>query len=136
MAGFRNHIILLLVLISLAARAQQSDRISNVQQIYATLEDKTASLQDLALIAPNINWEDIKAEKEEESRYAISLSSVLKNNWISLAIRDLQYENLDEDVLVVTGTAEGRNASECEYISSRFKHYWVFKNDKIIKFQE
>ncbi len=135
MAGFRKHILLLFILFTVAAKAQDGDRISNVRQIYSVLQDKNASLQDLAFTAPGVNWDEIKAGKED-SRYTINLSAVLKNKWVSLVFRDLKYELSEKDVLLVTGIAEGRGATECEYISSRFKHSWVFKNGKIIKFLE
>ena len=105
-----------------------------VKQLYEVLQNKNATSNEIAALTNSIDWDEIESVKN--SNYNITLSEIIKNEWQSILFKDLNFQVSGKNKVLVTGIVKGRKASECEYISTRFKHSWSLKNGKIIGFLE
>lgn len=129
----------LMLITVLNINSLQGQNIENqpiVQGIYDALQDKNASSRDVAVLMPGIKWAEIKDPEGVNPRHTITLSALMKQQWRSIQFADLKFSHLDKNKLVVTGIVNGRLATECEYISSPFKHHWSLKDGKILSFAE
>ncbi len=107
-----------------------------VQKIYDALQDSSTSSQDVAALIPAVKWKEIKIPEEINPRSTITLSAIMTDQWSCILFRDLKFDNIVENKIMVTGEVIGRQPSECEYISTRFRHYWSLENGEIIAFTE
>tara|TARA_R110002012_G_scaffold116491_3_gene264212 strand:- start:910 stop:1320 length:411 start_codon:yes stop_codon:yes gene_type:complete len=105
-----------------------------VKQLYEVLQNKNATSNEIAALTNSIDWDEIESVKN--SNYNITLSGIIKNEWQSILFKDLNFQVSGKNKVLVTGIVKGRKASECEYISTRFKHYWSLKDGRIIGFLE
>jgi len=115
-------------------QAQENIDQNMVKQLYEVLQNKNATSSEIAILTNSINWDEIESVKK--TNYNISLSAILKNEWESILFKNLNFQLSDENEVLVTGIVNGRKATECEYISTRFEHYWSLKDGKIIGFLE
>ncbi|PRX43151.1 hypothetical protein [Salegentibacter salegens] len=105
-----------------------------VKELYEVLQNKNATSNEIAALTNSINWDEIESVKKTNDN--ITLSAIIKNEWQSILFKNLNFQLSDKNKVLVTGIVKGRKATECEYISTRFKHYWSLKNGKIIGFLE
>lgn len=126
--------LLIVLFTSNYLRGQNNSNQVIVKQVYEVLQNKNATSNEIAALTNSINWDEIESVKK--SNYRISLSSIMENEWQSILFKNLNFELSDKNKVLVTGVVNGRKATECEYISTRFKHYWALKDGKIISFLE
>ena len=105
-----------------------------VKQLYEVLQNKNATSNEIKAITNNIDWDEIESVKR--TNYNITLNGIIENKWQNILFKNLNFDLSDKNKVLVTGIVKGRKASECEYIYTRFKHYWSLKNGKIIGFLE
>jgi len=105
-----------------------------IKQLYEVLQNKNATSNEIKAITNSIDWDEIESVKKTNDN--ITLGAIIKNKWESILFKDLNFELPDKNKVLVTGIVKGRKASECEYISTRFKHYWSLKDGEIIGFLE
>lgn len=113
--------------------AQSDERILMVKGIYTALEQGDASSRYMAALPAGIEQEQVK---EFNNRNGFNISSIIKKEWESLEFKNLQFEPEGKNIISVKGIVAGRKATECEYLSKRFRHSWVFEKGKIVKFLE
>ncbi|MCM4161320.1 hypothetical protein FHG64_06590 [Antarcticibacterium flavum] len=113
--------------------AQSDERILMVKGIYAALEEGDASSRYMAALPAGIEQEQVK---EINNNNGFSISSILKKEWESLEFKNLQFEPEGKNMIYVSGIVKGRKATECDHLSKRFRHSWVFEKGKIVKFSE
>lgn len=117
-------------------QAQNPENQLAVQKIYDFIQDKNTTTREVAALMPAIDWEKLKLPEGVDPRNTITFCALMKNQWGSILFRDLEFKQIAEDKVVVTGIVNGRQPSECEYISSRFTHNWTLRNGEIITFTE
>lgn len=138
MKTLQLYAITLLTVLFTSAHLQGQDHNDQiiVQQIYDVLQNKNSTSKEISALKAGINWSEAKSEKTVNNRHYIRFSALMKNEWESLLFQDLEFQIPEKDKVVVTGTVNGRQRTECEYISTPFKHYWSLKNGKIVGFIE
>lgn len=119
-----------------SVQGQKADNIDTVQKIYADLQKSNATSKDIKAMTPNLNWEEIKSTKDVNERYTITLAAIVKNEWRGISFKNLEYQKIEENKVLVTGTVSGRKPSECEGVTSTFQHHWTFKDGQIIQLTE
>lgn len=108
-----------------------------VEKIYDLLQDKNGALQNVIDYTPGLDWEEEELIPDGfDSKHKITLHAVLKGKWVSLLFKDFIFTPGEENLVIVTGTIEGRQHTECEYVSHPFRHLWVFKEDRLVYFWE
>jgi uncharacterized DUF497 family protein len=107
-----------------------------VKQVYEVLQNNKATSNEISAIVNGINWDEVKSEKRIKDRYNISLSAIMENEWESILFKNLKFQIPQENKVMVSGTVNGRKLTECEFISTQFKHYWSLKDGKIVHFLE
>lgn len=135
-----SHLYLLLfssaLLISNNLQGQNYEEQLLVQKIYDALQDRNTSSQDVAALVPVVKWKEIKTPEGINQRTTITFRAIMTNHWSSILFRDLKFDYIVKNKIMVTGEVTGRQPSECEYISTRFRHYWSLKNGEIVAFSE
>lgn len=116
--------------------AQDLENQALVKNIYNALQDKNKSPGEVANLMPQIDWNEISLTKGVGSKTGITLSGIMDHSWVSLEIRDLHFEHPRLREVEVTGIINGRRPTECEYISSPFRHRWRVHDGNIISFAE
>jgi len=117
-------------------QAQNNDNEILVKQVYEVLQNKNTTPNEVAALTNGINWEEVSNTKGIKSKYHISLSAIIKNEWESILFKNLSFQLPEKNKVLVTGTVKGRQTTECEFIATQFKHSWSLKNGKIIGFLE
>ncbi len=107
-----------------------------VKQIYDVLQNKNATSNEISAITNEINWNEVESTKRVNNKYSISFNGIMKNEWESILFKNLKFQIPEDDKVLVTGTVNGRKSTECEFISTQFKHYWSLKDGKIVHFLE
>ncbi|MCY2688437.1 hypothetical protein [Salinimicrobium sp. TH3] len=120
---------------SLNLRGQVIENHTVVKQVYEMLQDRNTTSQDVAAISPRINWNLFENQPGINSRYNISLSSIMQNEWGSLQFDDLNFKTVENEVFV-TGVVKGRRPLDCEFITTRFIHHWSLNAGEIAGFTE
>ncbi|MHA6280087.1 hypothetical protein ACXYMT_07885 [Salinimicrobium sp. CAU 1759] len=115
---------------------QERSNHSLIKEIYEILQEKSTTLKDFESLTSNIDWEEIVLTEGMDAWNHISLSSLLRNEWMSIVIKDLQFHTADENSILVTGFVHGRQPTECEFISYSFEHYWLLEDERITGFKE
>ena len=109
----------------------------SVKKIYDVLQEKKATFKDFETLTPEINWDELVLPEEMNTRNQISLGSIMRNEWMSIGFKDLHFQTSEKNSILVTGIVNGRQPSECEFISYYFKHHWILDDDdRIIGFRE
>ena len=119
--------------------APVEDKMKNfalIQEIYDLLQDESAGPQDVIVLAPFLDWEEELIPNGFDSRHKLTLHAVMNGKWTNLSLKDFNFAPGKEEMIVVTGTIEGRQPSECEYLSHLFRHFWVFDEDRLVYFWE
>ncbi|SKB62268.1 hypothetical protein SAMN05660776_2179 [Salegentibacter holothuriorum] len=96
---------------------------------------KDATSAEVSLLTESINWDEILSVKKANND-SIFLSAIINMEWQSISFKDLKFQSSEKNEVLVTGIVKGHKSSECEYISTRFKHYWSLKDGEIISFTE
>ncbi|MDT0686009.1 hypothetical protein [Autumnicola psychrophila] len=105
-----------------------------VKQVYEVLQNKNVTSNEIAALTNHKNWDEI--EDTKSTNHSISLRAIIKNEWQSILFKNLSFQLSDNNKIIVTGIVNGRKSTECEYVSTRFKHYWSLKDGKVIGFLE
>lgn len=119
-----------------SVQGQKAKNSDAVQNIYAALQKSNATSKDIKAWAPNLNWEEVKSTKDVNERYTIKLSAIVKNEWRGVSFKNLEYREIEENKVLVTGTVSGRQPTECEGVTTIFQHLWTFKGGQIINLIE
>lgn len=135
---YHLHIILFLTAVfsSLNLSGQNLENQIIVKSLYDALQKNSKSYQEVGVLMPGINWKEIKVPEGVDIKNTITLVEMMKNNWGSILFKDLEFNSNGKNKIIVTGIVNGRRPTECEYISSRFKHNWSLNEGKIIDFSE
>ncbi|WP_324719557.1 hypothetical protein [Salinimicrobium sp. HB62] len=120
----------------LQTEVQQRGIYNQINEIYEMLQERNYTLKDVQSLTPEINWDQILLPEGMTSRNHISLSGMLRNEWMSIVIKNLQFWTGDKKSVRVTGIINGRQPSECEFISYNFEHHWVLEDERIVGFRE
>ncbi|MBZ9728653.1 hypothetical protein LB467_03055 [Salegentibacter sp. JZCK2] len=108
-----------------------------VKAVYDLLQNKNANSNEISALTNGINWDEIGGSKKGiNSKYSISFNAIMKNEWENILFKNLNFKIPEDDKVLVTGTVNGRQSTECEFISTQFKHYWSLKDGKIVHFLE
>ncbi|MDT0646311.1 hypothetical protein RM545_06380 [Zunongwangia sp. F260] len=105
-----------------------------VKQVYEVLQNKNVTSNEIAALTNHKNWD--KIEDTKSTNHSISLRAIIKNEWQSILFKNLSFQLSGNNKIIVTGIVNGRKSTECEYVSTRFKHYWSLKDGKVIGFLE
>lgn len=137
MDTLQRHAILLVmaVCISSILQGQNTHNREVIKHLYDVLQNNKAG-SDTAVLIPGITWEDVKQPGEAEERSSIRFGAIMKNLWGSILFKDLDFQDTGKNRVLVTGVVYGRQPTECEFISTRFKHSWDLKDGKIVRFKE
>lgn len=107
-----------------------------VQDIYDYLQDKNSTSRDIARLTGKIKWDDEIHRKNLPKNNGINFIAVLNNEYGRVLFDRLSFKEVERDKVVVTGIMSGRQATECEYISTNFQHKWSLAQGQIIGFSE
>lgn len=113
----------------------QTDRknVAIVQDIYNAIEHESTSTIKADLVANIEGWNE---DSEAFDRYTITLSSILQNQWQQLTVESLHVKEMYGGLVIAKGKFIGRQATECDFVTSTFHHVWSVKDGKIIDFKE
>lgn len=128
--------MLSLLITTLTLQAQESVNRKTVAQLYETLQTRGHGLNDVAALTRRINWKEAGASGAGDHQNMISFPAVMENRWGGLEFRDLVFEEVTKDEIHVSGTVSGRQHTECEFITSKFKHSWSLRDGEIVEFLE
>lgn len=133
----RYSILLVAVLFtSTILQGQNTNNQKMIKNVYDVLQNSKARSNDITVLIPGIKWEDVKNSREVNERSSITLGAIMKNEWGSILFEDLNFKDAEKSKVIVTGVLKGRQPTECEFISTRFKHSWDLKDGKIVSFKE
>ncbi len=119
-----------------SVQGQKAKNIDAVQNIYDALQKSNATSKDIKAWTPILNWEEVKSTKDVNERYTITLSAIMKNEWRGVSFKNLEYREIEDNKVLVTGTVSGRQPTECEGVTTTFQHLWTFKDGQIIHLNE
>lgn len=121
----------------------QTDKknVALVNGIYDAIENNnTPSL--IANWVPDMKWYQSTNHFNDNEPYASDnkvlndIYALLENEWENIIFKNMNIQEIEENVVLVTGTLTGRKAKESAIISSEFHHLWWIKDGKVIKFLE
>ena len=118
------------------SNAQNTNNQLIVQEIYDYLQDKNSTSRDIARLTGKIKWDDEIHRKNLPKNNGINFIAVLNNEYGRVLFARLSFKEVERDKVVVTGIMSGRQATECEYISTSFQHKWSLTQGEIIGFSE
>lgn len=118
----------------LPAQSTQNN-VASVKGIYDAVQNKDTS-KLMVELAPKIKGFDTNVASEAIDRYHITLPAILQNHWEQITVINLQIEEMDEDVVIAKGELMGRQATDCDIVTTRFQHIWSLKGGKVIEFKE
>lgn len=138
MKTWRSYLILLAAafLCSTGINGQTNKNQLIIQQVYELLQHKDANPKDIDVLTSAINWEELRDSRKANKKDHITFSAVMKNEWGRVLFDRLSFQEIEKDKVQVTGIIKGRQPTECEFISTRFKHFWSLKDGKIVRFSE
>ncbi len=119
-----------------SVQGQKASNPERVKNIYDALQNNNTTSTDIKALTPFLNWEEVKSTKDVNERYTITLSSIMKNEWRGVSFKHLEYREIEENKVLVTGTVSGRQPTECEGVTTAFEHIWTFKDNRIIHLTE
>ncbi|MFN4763173.1 hypothetical protein ACKGJN_08640 [Gillisia sp. Q332] len=133
----RYSILLITVLFtSTILQGQNTNNQEMIKNLYDILQNSKASSNDITVLIPGIKWEDVKYSREDNERSSITLDAIMKKEWGSIVFEKLDIRDTEKNEVIVTGIVNGRQPTECEFTSTRFKHSWDLKDGKIVSFKE
>lgn len=128
--------LILLVTVMFTSNILQGQNANNqeiVKNVYDVLQNSKNDITDLI---PGIKWKDVSTSEEVDERYTIKFGAIIKNEWGSILFEDLNFQETEKNRVIVTGLVHGRKPTECEFISTRFKHSWDLKDGEIFSVKE
>jgi ketosteroid isomerase-like protein len=112
-----------------------------INGIYDAIENKdTPTL--IANWVPDMKWYQSTNHFNETEPYASDNKvlndayALMENEWENVIFKNMNIQEIEENVVLVTGTLTGRKSKESAIISSEFHHLWWLKDGKVIKFLE
>lgn len=120
--------ILVIVLITPFLHAQNSKNQKMVRDIYMQWNTEGSSNSDQLTSIIKLNNDNVG------DRYSITLYAIVQNEWVQVVFDKIQLQEVEKDNIEVTGKVTGRQPTECEIVSTKFKHVWTVKDGQIIKF--
>lgn len=117
-------------------QGQNNNNQEIIKNIYDVVQNHSKTSNDLAALTPGIKWDEVINPKEMNDRDNITFPAVMQNQWGHVLFNKIIFQEVEQDKVLVTGTVNGRQPSECEFVSTRFKHYWTIKDGQVIKFLE
>lgn len=110
-----------------------------INSIYDAIEHKnTPSV--IANWVPDMKWYQSINHFNETEPYASDnkvlndIYLLLENEWENISFKNMNVQETEEHVILVTGTLTGRKSKETKTISTVFHHQWWMKDGKVIKF--
>lgn len=125
-------------------QTQAQTRESNVviiNGVYDALQNNNAP----SLIAnwvPDMKWYKSSNNFNENEPYSSDnhfinkIYVLLENEWEHIIFKNMNVQEIEMNVVLVTGTLTGRKAKENEVVSLEFQHLWWLKDGKVVKFLE
>lgn len=138
MEKFRTYFILILIVLftTYSLQAQSDEDRKTIEHLYDLLQTRGTTSNDIAALTPNIMWKEARPPKAVKDRYKISFYGIMKNEWVSLLFKELNFTEPRKNEILVTGIVSGRQPTECDLVTSNFQHSWVVQNGEIIGFSE
>lgn len=118
--------VLVIVLITPVLQAQNRKNQKAVRDIYMQLQTGNSSA---------INQLKLNNDTTGD-RYTITLYAILRHEWTGVYFDKIQLQEVGKDKIEVTGKVTGRQPTECEIVSTNFKHMWTLRDGQIIKFDD
>lgn len=112
-----------------------------VNGIYEAIENNNAPTL-IANWVPDMKWYQSTNNFNKNEPYASDgkvlkeIYMLLENEWENIIFKNINIQEIEENVVLVTGTLTGRKAKESETIASEFHHLWWLKDGKVVKFLE
>ncbi len=131
-----NAMVFVIILITNTMHCQEKNDVEVLKNIYKVLQIPSTSSKDIVSLTPEINWNEKFSSEKEIDRYVIGFGGIMKNKWHSLEFTDLLFHRDGNNKVMVSGTVSGKQPTECEFRSNRFKHSWTIQNGKLIDFSE
>lgn len=112
-----------------------------INGIYDAIEnDNAPSL--IANWVPDMKWYQSSNNFNENEPYASDnevlneIYVLLENEWENIIFKNMNIREIEENVVLVTGTLTGRKAKETKIVLSEFRHLWWLNDGKVVKFLE
>jgi hypothetical protein len=128
--------LLTVLLCSNYLQGQKQNNQLVIKQVYDVLQNKNTNSNKISALTKGIHWDEVRSTKEFNNKYRISFSAIMKNEWENILFKNLDFQVPEKNKVLVTGTVNGRQSTECEFISTQFKHYWSLKDGEIVHFLE
>jgi len=119
-----------------SVQGQKGNTVEVVKNIYEILQKSSTTSKEILALTPSIKWDEVNIAKNMNDRYTITLFAILKNEWRGVSFQNLVYHEREENKILVTGTTTGRQPTECEAVTTEFKHIWTLKDGEIINLIE
>ena len=124
------------------AQAQtNSDNEKIITRIYEALENNNIP-SIIAQWVPDMKWYKSDNTFNENEPYRSDneilneICDVLQSHWENITFSNMEIQEIDQNVVLATGTITGRKNKELEVVSSDIHHLWWLKDGKVIKFLE
>lgn len=127
--------------ISQAHSQATSNNVAVVNRIYEALENNNTPTL-IAQWVPDMKWyksTNTFNSNEPYDSYNEILNEIcdfFQNQWENLTFSKMNIQEIEQDVVLVTGTITGRKNKETKVTSSEIHHLWWLKDGKVVKFLE
>ncbi len=137
-----NWLISIVVCVVFQTHAQEAKHnVVIINRIYSAIENND-SPSLIANWSPDMKWYQSTDNFNETERYASDskvlkeIYTLLENEWQNIIFKNINIQEIEENVVLVTGILQGRKSKETKTISSEFHHLWWLKDGKVVKFLE
>lgn len=124
----------LCLVVNLQAQSTQN-KMADVKRIYEAVKNYDTSTLTAELVT-KMKEQKTELAVEATDRYHISLLAILENRWGKVNLNNLKILELEENKVLATGEFIGRQTTECEFITTNFRHVWSIQDGNIINFKE
>ncbi|MEX0997339.1 MAG: hypothetical protein WDZ45_09855 [Flavobacteriaceae bacterium] len=124
------------LLFSTGVQGQMNEKLSVVKNIYEVIQKNSTTSEEIKALTSNIQREKLTNTNKVNERYTITLLAILKNEWRGISFQKLEFQEIERNKIMVSGTVSGRQPTECEGVTTAFQHLWTLKDGEIINFNE
>lgn len=143
MTTLKTPFLTILVILFLTFKLYSQSSMENtevIRTIYDAIENNN-SPSIVATLSKDMNWYSTNKSGDQESntqenKLTPDIISQLQNEWYHFSFNNLNFEEIEKNVVLVTGEISGRQFGECVIVNSEFHHLWWLNDGKVIKFLE
>ncbi len=103
---------------------------TEISAFYNALQHNFITAEALNNLTPNFKLQVTNQTLDKPNRYTITIEEIMQNNWTQIGVSNLKMETTKNNLILVTGNLSGRQPTECDFITTPFKHVWELKVDK------